>query len=118
MASNAANRRKFINSLRNFMQTWGFDGVDLDWEYPGADDRGGVPEDTANFVDLLKDMRDDFQGEYGISVTLPASYWYLRWFDLPAMQEQVDFLNIMTYDIHGVWDASNKHTGTGLIMEE
>jgi len=32
MAGSATNRRKFINSLINFMQTWGFDGVDLDWE--------------------------------------------------------------------------------------
>ncbi|KAL2811726.1 hypothetical protein BDW59DRAFT_167964 [Aspergillus cavernicola] len=93
------------------MQTWGFDGVDLDWEYPGADDRGGSSADTVNFVKLLQDMKKDFQGEYGISVTLPASYWYLRWFDLQGMQENVDFLNIMTYNIHGVWDSSNKHTG-------
>ncbi|KAL4860567.1 hypothetical protein BDV12DRAFT_191629 [Aspergillus spectabilis] len=111
MARSAANRQTFISSLIHFMQAWGFDGVDLDWEYPGADDRGGIPEDTANFVKLLQDMRNAFQGRYGISVTLPASYWYLRWFDLQGMQENVDFLNIMTYDIHGVWDASNKNTG-------
>ncbi|KAF9891872.1 hypothetical protein FE257_003357 [Aspergillus nanangensis] len=111
MASSAANRRTFINSLIHFMQTWGFDGVDLDWEYPGADDRGGVPDNTANFVALLRDMKNAVQGRYGISVTLPASYWYLRWFDLQAMQQHVDFFNIMTYDIHGVWDASNKNPG-------
>ncbi|KAL4801184.1 killer toxin alpha/beta [Aspergillus unguis] len=111
MAGSAENRRTFINSLLNFMQTWGFDGVDLDWEYPGADDRGGITADTANFVHLLRDMKNAFGGSYGISVTLPASYWYLRWFDVQGMQEHVDFFNIMTYDIHGVWDASNKHTG-------
>jgi chitinase len=44
-------------------------------------------------------------------VTLPASYWYLRWFDLKGMEPHVDFFNIMTYDIHGVWDSSNKFTG-------
>jgi GH18 family chitinase len=81
------------------------------YQYPGANDRGGIPEDTENFVHLLRDMKDAFQGEYGISVTLPASYWYLRWFDLQGMQENLDFFNIMTYDIHGVWDASNQHTG-------
>ncbi|KAL4770196.1 hypothetical protein BDW60DRAFT_224434 [Aspergillus nidulans var. acristatus] len=111
MAGSAANRQTFIASLRHFMQTWGFDGVDIDWEYPGADDRGGIDADTANFVKLVRDMKDAFGSEYGISVTLPASYWYLRGFDLQGMAAHVDFFNIMTYDIHGVWDADNKHTG-------
>ncbi|KAK1146010.1 hypothetical protein N8T08_003658 [Aspergillus melleus] len=65
MASSAVNRQTFISSLVHFMQNWGFDGVDLDWEYPGADDRGGIPDDTANFVELLRDMKNVFQGSYG-----------------------------------------------------
>ncbi|KAE8326142.1 hypothetical protein BDV39DRAFT_193873 [Aspergillus sergii] len=111
MAGSSTSRQKFVQSLINFMMTWGFDGVDLDWEYPGADDRGGIKADTANFVLLLKDLKEAFAGQYGLSVTLPASYWYLRWFDLPSMQNYLDFFNIMTYDIHGVWDSNNKNTG-------
>ena len=41
MASTSANRQAFVNSLVQFMNTYGFDGADIDWEYPGADDRGG-----------------------------------------------------------------------------
>lgn len=40
-----------------------------------------------------------------------ASYRYLRWFDISAMEEYVDFFNLTTYDIHGVWDSSNNETG-------
>lgn len=36
MASTAANREKFIDGLIKFMDTYGFDGADLDWEYPTA----------------------------------------------------------------------------------
>lgn len=52
MASSAGGRQQWIQGLIKFMSTYGFDGVDIDWEYPGADDRGGVSADNANFVRL------------------------------------------------------------------
>jgi chitinase len=80
------------------MDTYGFDGVDIDWEYPQADDRGGASADTANYVALVKDMRAAFGTKYGITVTLPTSYWYLQHFDLANMQASVDWFNVMSYD--------------------
>ncbi|KAF9888495.1 hypothetical protein FE257_008602 [Aspergillus nanangensis] len=111
MAGSRENRQKFIASLLQFMRSYGFDGVDLDWEYPGADDRGGKSADTANYVTLLREMREAFGSRYGISAAIPASFWYLRWFDVNGMQSHLDWFNIMTYDIHGVWDADSKFTG-------
>jgi chitinase len=95
MAASASSRQTFIDSLIAFMKTWGFDGVDLDWEYPGADDRGGTKVDTANLVKLLQQMRSAFGSTYEITVTLPASYWYLRWFDLRNMEQYLDWFNVM-----------------------
>lgn len=42
--------------------------------------------------------------EYGVSVTLPISFWYLQHFDIKALQQSVDWFNIMSYDLHGSWD--------------
>lgn len=98
MSSTSANRKAFITGLIKFMDTYGFDGVDLDWEYPQADDRGGATADTANYVSLVKDMRAAFGTKYGITVTLPTSYWYLQNFDLVGMQSSVDWFNLMSYD--------------------
>lgn len=79
--------------------------------YPGAPDRGGKKGDTENFVKLLKTLRDTFtrsqRGSYGLTFTIPSSYWYLRWFDMPSMVKYVDWINIMSYDLHGVWDRNN-----------
>lgn len=111
MASSSANRAAFISSLTQFMATYGFDGVDLDWEYPGASDRGGADEDGANFVQLVKDMRSSFSSKYGISVTLPTSYWYLQGFQPVDMEPYVDWFNLMAYDLHGTWDSTDVWEG-------
>lgn len=111
MTSTADNRKKFISGLINFMEHYGFDGVDLDWEYPQADDRGGITADKANYVALAKDLRAAFGSRYGISMTLPTSYWYLQHFDLANIQANVDWFNFMTYDLHGTWDAQSQFIG-------
>jgi hypothetical protein len=98
MTSTSGNRASFISQLKQFMDTYGFDGVDLDWEYPQADDRGGQSGDTANYVSLVKEMRASFGSKYGITVTLPTSFWYLQHFDLPGMQSSIDWFNLMSYD--------------------
>ncbi|KAH0437120.1 glycosyl hydrolase family 18 [Colletotrichum camelliae] len=112
MSSTAANRKKFIGNLIRFMETYGFDGMDMDWEYPTADDRGGKPDDKANFVLLSKDIKEAFSKKgYGYSLTLPSSYWYLQHFDLAKLQPYVDWFNLMSYDLHGTWDAASKFVG-------
>ncbi|KAK2074979.1 hypothetical protein P8C59_009144 [Phyllachora maydis] len=106
MAGSAAHRARFIASAESFMQQYGFQGIDIDWEYPGAPDRAGQSDDTANFVTLLQEMKAAYGSSYGISATIPASYWYLRWFDPLQMQPYVDFFNLLSYDLHGPWDKT------------
>ncbi|KAH8896309.1 glycoside hydrolase [Thozetella sp. PMI_491] len=114
MARFEANQDAFFESLVMFMSTHGFDGVDIDWEYPVADDRGGIEADFADYVRMLSRLRNRLNGsgrKYGISITLPASYWYLRGFDIINLEPFVDWFNIMTYDIHGVWDSTVQSIG-------
>lgn len=107
MASTAANRKKFIQNILGFMTQYGFDGVDIDWEYPGAEDRGGIPEDGENFTLLLQDLKAAFDGRYILTFTIPTSYWYLRHFDIKKSVKAADWVNLMSYDLHGVWDQDN-----------
>lgn len=109
MVSSAENRKVFIGNLMGFMRKYAFDGVDFDWEYPGAPDRGGSPDDGKNFVTFLKELDDvnkQQPDKYVVSFTAPTSYWYPRWFDLKAV-DYVDWINVMSYDPHGTWDSTN-----------
>ncbi|KAK8857289.1 glycoside hydrolase family 18 protein [Apiospora arundinis] len=114
MVKSEANQDAFFESLISFMALHDFDGVDLDWEYPVAEDRGGIPEDFDNYVHMLARLRNRLNGtgrRVGISITLPASYWYLRGFNIVEIEPHIDFFNIMTYDIHGVWDKTVNSIG-------
>jgi chitinase len=121
IARSSSNREKFAKNVLAFLDEYGFDGVDLDWyvylrsvvpclsiscqhhlhrEYPGAGDRGGKPEDTKNYVELLQAMRKEFDNsgrDLGITFTAPSSYWYLRWFDLPGMLKYADWMNLVSF---------------------
>ncbi|KAJ3547829.1 hypothetical protein NM208_g1311 [Fusarium decemcellulare] len=112
MVSTKDNRAAFIASVKDYMDEYGFTGVDLDWEYPGEPKRGGRKlADTRNFAMLLREMRAAYGTKYGISLTLAPDYWYLRWFDAKAMEPYVDFFGFMAYDLHGFWDEDVKTLG-------
>ncbi|KAG8722991.1 hypothetical protein FRC09_005227 [Ceratobasidium sp. 395] len=88
MASSSSNRATFISSCLQFMKTYGFDGVDIDW---AAIDSSG--------------------NAYGLTITTPSSYYYLRQFDVAELAKWIDWFNHMTYDLHGVWDKDSKFLG-------
>ncbi|KAK0560437.1 hypothetical protein OC861_006279 [Tilletia horrida] len=115
LVASAANTNTFINSALTVMQTYGFDGLDIDWEYPGADDRGGVPADRANYVKFMTSLNNAFKSggrSYGLTWTAPSSYWYLQHFDLQGLTAVTDWINLMTYDLHGVWDGVDPYIGS------
>jgi len=114
LAASTTAQTAFFASLLTFMTTYGLDGVDIDWEYPVASERGGKAADKANYVAFLKNLKSALGASghtYGLSITTPSSYWYLQHFDLKSLAKYVDWFNVMTYDLHGTWDSTDKFIG-------
>ncbi|GIJ85577.1 hypothetical protein Asppvi_004436 [Aspergillus pseudoviridinutans] len=115
VGASTSQQNAFFKSLIQFMTTYGFTGVDIDWEYPAAGDRNGRDADYANYPRFLAQLKKALAAyKFGLSITLPTSYWYLQHFDLVSINPSVDWFNFMTYDLHGTWDIGNQWTGAYL----
>ncbi|KAI2464120.1 glycoside hydrolase superfamily [Annulohypoxylon bovei var. microspora] len=110
-------RETFTDNVASFANDEGLDGIDIDWEYPGAPDIPGIPpgqkEDGENYLAMLKMLRSKLDKSKTLSIAAPASYWYLRPFPIANMSESLDYIVYMTYDLHGQWDAGNEFAQEG-----
>lgn len=57
VAGDAAKRKAFAANAATFCKNHGFDGFDMDWEYPAQRD-GNAASDKANFVLLLQELHN------------------------------------------------------------
>lgn len=107
MAKTASSRETFVASCVQIMLDYGFDGIDVDWEYPvsgGLTD--GAPEDKENFTLLLAEFRsqlDALGGDYPLTIASPAGPQTIPNLDLAAIAPYLDWINLMAYDFHGSW---------------
>lgn len=104
MAADDAARARFVEEITKFCLENGYDGIDLDWEYPGSADR-------QNFVKLVQELRKTFseqEAPLSISIALPSSDWR-NGYDIPALRDLVDYFGVMTYDFHGSWSSHSGH---------
>ncbi|KAM7221628.1 hypothetical protein V8F06_003019 [Rhypophila decipiens] len=111
------NRLAFATNIVNFVNKHNLDGVDFDWEYPGADDiKGadpGTEEDGKNYLEFMKMVKRRLPAGKTVSFAAPASYWYLRHFPIAEIAKVADYIVYMTYDLHGQWDTENQYAAEG-----
>lgn len=110
-------RSTFAQACANLVQTYGFDGIDIDWEYPvggGLPGNSYRPNDGANYVLLLKDVREALNKLPGgnkleLAIAGPAALEKIGYMDVAGMNKYLDYLNVMTYDFRGGWSPYTGH---------
>lgn len=116
IAADPQKRTLFAQSCVDLIEAFGFDGIDLDWEYPGFADHGGTPQDKTNFTLLLQEIRTAIDN-YGETVNKPmlltiavgAAADRMDDVEWNNVSELVDIINLMSYDFFGTWDAVTNH---------
>lgn len=101
---------EFTTDIVNFVLKHGFDGVDIDWEYPDNEDR------KTKFIALMKQLREKLtvagkasDTYYQLSIAVTASHEKMEFIAPETVNQYVDNFNVMTYDFRGGFDTETGH---------
>ncbi|WP_394252186.1 chitinase C-terminal domain-containing protein [Vibrio profundi] len=116
----------FATSAVEMIRKYQFDGVDIDYEYPTSMAGAGNPYDKefmeprrqylwASYQVLMKVLREKLDAasaqdgtHYMLTIAAPSSGYLLRGMETFDVTQYLDYVNIMSYDLHGAW---NDHVG-------
>ncbi|MFZ1289892.1 MAG: glycosyl hydrolase family 18 protein [Melioribacteraceae bacterium] len=116
VSADPVKRANFAHWCVKHIKNYGFEGIDIDWEFPGYKKHNGTPNDRENFTILLQQIRDSLN-VYGIksekklilTASLPAAAVHLVDMEVEKIGSIVDYINIMTYDLYGSWGKKSNH---------
>ncbi|MGY5795802.1 chitinase C-terminal domain-containing protein [Rheinheimera faecalis] len=121
----------FADSVVSFLRTYGFDGADIDYEYPSTMKDSGNPDDfvlsnarraglMASYAVLMKTLREKLDAaavadgkHYLLTIASPSSGYLLRGMEAFPVTQYLDYVNIMSYDLHGAW---NQYVGPNAAL--
>lgn len=116
IAASAILRGKFASECNRLIKFYKFDGIDIDWEYPGYAAHSGTPADKVNFTLLLDQIRDSLNAlgtlhnkYYKLSACFSADPQNMQNIEWNNVVPLLDMINLMSYDFFGAWDCKANH---------
>lgn len=104
ITSNPKLTATFVENAVQFLRKYKLDGLDLDWEYPNHDQAN--PRQKADYTEWVKQLSQRLHSEgLLLSAAVTAGSWQAGLsYDIPSISRDLDFINLMTYDLHGTWE--------------
>ncbi len=100
----AATRGAFAANLAALVAQHGYDGVDLDWEFPAS------AAERASYTQLVAALRAALGTSKTLSISAPPTDHHGRWFDLSGMAAALDWFGVMAYNLSGAgWSTVAEH---------
>ncbi|CAL1532906.1 unnamed protein product, partial [Lymnaea stagnalis] len=116
MIRDETTRTTWINNVVSYVRRHGFDGFDVDWEFPAT--RGSPPQDKYRFTLLMKGLYEAFAEEAKESgkdkllltlATASGTYYIDQSYEPSKIINYIDFMLLMTYNYHGQWEKVTGH---------
>ena len=100
MATDSTARRNFVDNITAFCFDHGYDGIDMDWEYPPPE----IRKYTSALFRELHQALSLVNKPISLSIAAPSADPYDR-YDWAVMNEVLDWVGVMTYDYYGSWTS-------------
>ena len=122
MTFDTTKMNKFVSQVIAAVEEYHFDGVDIDWEFPGVSTGRDVSVDRPNYTKLIKALRSELDKaqesggtKYLLTAAIPGTSWGSERYEMNILDNYLDYVNMMSYDLNNESIAchhSSLHTST------